>query len=218
MSADLIETLPLPQRLALSYAPRQAHAPTLALLALDTRLAGIVRSGGEPVIAQMKLAWWRERFGQSQAEWPLGEPLLTLLRESGIEHARMAPLVDGWEALLSEQLGRSELAAFSRGRALAWAAVGDAAGNSASNEPVERAARAWALADLALNLGEASEADLTRAALRAEVGTGVRLPRQLRSLAVLYGLANRAIAAGTNDMLDGPAAMAVALRIGLLGR
>ena len=218
MSVDLIETLPLAQRLALTYAPRQSRAATLALLALDTRLAGIVRSGGEPVIAQMKLAWWRERFGQDAAGWPLGEPLLALLRESGMEHSRLEPLVDGWETLLGEQLGRSELIAFARGRALAWAAVGDATGYSASNEPVERAGRAWALADLALNLGEASEADLARAALRAEDGPDIRLPRQLRSLAVLHALARRAIAAGTTDMLDGPGAMATALRIGLLGR
>ena len=217
MSLDLVETLPLPQRLALSYAPRKARAATLALLALDTRLAGIIRTGGEPVIAQMKLAWWRERLGQAPADWPVGEPLLALLRECGIDATRLVPLVDGWEMLLADDLGRSELTAFARGRALGWAAVSDGTGQSAPLAPVEKAGREWALLDLARHLD--SEEEATRALEAAAITgrAGARLPREVRSLAVLHSLSLRAYRRGSSELLDGPGAMAAALRSGLLG-
>ena len=97
--AMLAETLPLPQRLALTYARRDTRASTLALLALEQRLAAILRSGGEPTLAQIKLAWWRERLGEGPAKWPDGEPLLALLRDFPGGTAQLRPVVDGWEVL-----------------------------------------------------------------------------------------------------------------------
>ena len=218
MSTDLLETLPLAQRLALSYAPRRAHSPTLAMLALDTRLAGIIRTGGEPVIAQMKLAWWRDRLAQEPSQWPRGEPLLALLQVSGLECARLSPLVDGWEVLLADSLDREEIGDFAQGRALAWAAVADAAGPSGANASVEQAGRAWALADLALNLGTEEETARVRAAAQEEAEAQPRLPSLVRPLAVLRGLAIRALRRDAGEVLDGPGAMATALRLGIMGR
>ncbi len=217
MSADLIETLPLAQRLALSYAPRDARPATLAFLALDTRLAGIIRADGEPVIAQMKLAWWRDRLAQAPQEWPLGEPLLALLRESGLDCAKLSPLVDGWEVLLSDQLGSDAIAEFADGRARGWSAVASATAGQAGDN-VEAAARRWAMVDLALNLGTDEEATAVRHAARAESWKPLTLSRPLRSLAVLHGLARRAILRDTDEMLDGPGAMGAALRLGILGK
>ncbi|MWV27960.1 hypothetical protein [Aurantiacibacter rhizosphaerae] len=218
MSTDLIETLPLPQRLALSYAPRSAHAPTCAVLALDTRLAGIIRTGGEPVIAQMKLAWWRERLAQDPAQWPLGEPLLALLQQSGLDCAQLSPLVDGWEILLADSLNKDEIATFAQGRAKAWGAVADAASAAGSRAAVEQAGRTWALADLSLNLGTQEETARVRTAAHDEAAQQASLPAQLRPLAVLRGLAVRAMKRNAQELLDGPGAMALALRLGILGR
>ena len=218
MSIDLLETLPLAQRLAVSYAPRRAHSPTLAMLALDTRLAGVIRTGGEPVIAQMKLAWWRDRLAQDPAQWPLGEPLLALLKEAAIDPARLSPLVDGWEVLLADSLGHEELTLFATGRAQAWAAVADAAGNRGSNADVEQAGRTWALADLALNLGTEEETAKVRAAALTQSEAQARLPSLVRPLTVLRGLALRALHRDADEVLDGPGAMAMALRLGVLGR
>lgn len=218
MSADLLETLPLPQRLALSYAPRRARAPTLAMLALDTRLAGIIRTGGEPVIAQMKLAWWRERLAQDPAQWPVGEPLLALLNESAHECTRLSPLVDGWEVLLADSLGLEEISLFAKGRALAWASVADAAGQTGASVSVENAGRTWALADLAMNLGTQEEIARVRAAAEKETESQPVLPTVLRPLTVLRGLAIRALRRNATEMLDGPGAMATALRLGIIGR
>ena len=100
MSRSLAEQLPPPQRLALSYAPPSARCPTLALLALDTRLAGLLRRRGEPVLAQVRLAWWRDILAAEPGGWPEGEPVLALLR-SWREPAPLVALVDGWEGFSS---------------------------------------------------------------------------------------------------------------------
>ncbi|KLE35487.1 hypothetical protein [Aurantiacibacter luteus] len=217
MDRTLLETLPLVQRLALSYAPAAAFEPTAALLALDTRLAGIVRTRGEPVIAQLKLAWWRERFAQEPDHWPLGEPLLALLRASGLATGRLAPLVDGWEALLAERLDEAALMQFAQGRAEGWLAVAERTDGEADAGAVRMAAEGWALADLALHLGDGAEAEMVRQAALS-LPPAERMPRRLRPLAVLAGLSRRALERGASDPLDGPGAMMVAMRLGIAGR
>ena len=209
MTVELAETLPLAQRLALSYAPGAAREPVLALLALDQRLAAILRSGGEPALAQIKLAWWRERLSESPARWPQGEPLLALLRDFPGGPGVLAEVVDGWEMLLGERLSTAEIAQFADGRAAGWRALG---GVVAAN-----AARQWALADLLLNLPEGDEANAVRAALATEPWHRARLPRDVRPLAVLHALARRAIQRGAGDLLNGPGALGTAMRVGIFG-
>lgn len=207
MTADLAETLGLPQRLALSYAPRSARAPALALLALDLRLASILRGGGEPAIVQIKLAWWRERLAEPPARWPEGEPLLALLRGFPGGPGALAGIVDGWEMLLAERLDPPAIALFAEGRAAGWQALG--------GEGAGPAARQWALADLLLNLPVGEEAEAVRAMLTAEPWSRARLPRALRPLAVLHALAGRAMRRGSAELLDGPGALARAMWVGI---
>jgi hypothetical protein len=77
----------------------------------------VVRTAREPMLAQLKLAWWRDRLAADPAVWPKGEPLLARLAQWR-EPAGLGALVDGWESLLGEPpLGAGELAAFSEGRA-----------------------------------------------------------------------------------------------------
>ena len=209
MTVELAETLPLAQRLALSYAPGAAREPVLALLALDQRLAAIVRSGGEPALAQIKLAWWRERLSESPARWPEGEPLLGLLRGFPGEPGALAAVVDGWEMLLGERLDTPEIAQFAEGRAAGWIALGGTAAAAA--------ARYWARADLLLNLPAGDEVEAVRAALAAEPRQA-KLPRELRPLAVLGALAARTIRRGSEELLDSPGALGTAMRVGIFGR
>ena len=211
MTADLIDTLPLPHRLALSYAPARTRDATLALLALDARLAGIVRSDGEPVIAQMKLAWWRERLGQRPEDWPQGEPLLALLRKAFADPLPLVSLVDGWEQLLGDQLDEAAINAFATGRTTGWQMIG-------RGPDVVQAGREWALVDLALNLGQQSERQAVLDMARAEAWDNNRLPRDMRALAVLHGLARRSLSGEREGLLDGPGAMLAAMRLGILGR
>ncbi|QZH74709.1 MAG: hypothetical protein JY451_13775 [Erythrobacter sp.] len=212
MNADLIETLPLPHRLALSYAPRRARTPVLALMALEARLSAVLRQKGEAIIAQMKLAWWRDRFGEPAEQWPRGEPLLELLREWPGNREVLSGLVDGWEVLLGEQLDRRTIQEFASARAAAWAE----AGNSAADTLV---ACQYALADLALHLEPGPEREDATALLAESRGRGFpACSRNLRPLAVLRALGLRALDRGNTELLDGPAAMLLALRVGITGR
>ena len=56
LALSLLETLPLRQRLALAYGTGEGRLALLGLLALDQRLAGIVRNSREPSLAQLRLA------------------------------------------------------------------------------------------------------------------------------------------------------------------
>lgn len=219
MSDEFLEALPLAQRLALSYAPAASRSATLTLLMLDNRLADVLRQrGDEAIIAQMKLAWWRDRFAAYPAQWPKGEPLLARLREWPGDVSGLAALVDGWEALLAEQLGEGQWAEFAQGRAQAWAALADGLELSDAGHAIETAAREWALADLAIHLGDDAEGQAARAHAMANRGRVSRLPRQMRPLKVLHGLSLRALSRNTGDLLDGPGAVLAAMRLGIAGR
>ena len=212
--AEPFPELPQPQRLALTYAAAGARAPTRALLSLDARLGAILRARREPIAAQLRLAWWRDMLARPAADWPRGEPLLDSLREWR-EPSGLAELAVGWEALLAETLAPAAIAEFADGRAQAFACLArelevEAAANA------ERAARIWALADLAANVSDEAER-----ALVVEQGRGLvppRLPAPLRPLAVLAGLGAAALGKGGAPLLDGPGSTLRALRIGLTGR
>ena len=220
MQPNPAESLPLPRRLALSYAPRSARDSVLTLMLLDERLATILRQKGEVMIAQVKLAWWRDRLAEDKSRWPAGEPLLDRLREGALDATALVPLVDGWERLLGDALTISAIEEFAAGRASAWCAVAtahDAAGTHDA-DAIARTARQYSLADLAMHLDDAEE---RRAALElARVGrwSRARLPRCVRPLAVLHALAGRALDRGGAELLDGPGAVTLALRTGLFGR
>ena len=217
MSQDLIETLPLPQRLALSYAPASARPATLALLALDTRLAGVAMGGGEPMLTQIKLAWWRDRLGEPCDQWPEGEPLLAALRDTVGECSGLAPVVDGWESLLAEQPDEQEWQEFAKGRAALWEVLARQLGGDATGV-VASPARTWALVDLALGMQSGSERASIINAAQAQERKGLYLPRALRPLAVLHALSRRALAGERTALLDGPGAMLLAMRVGISGR
>jgi phytoene synthase len=211
----MLETLPLPQRLALAYTPARSRPATLALLALDARLAAVLRGRREPIAAQLRLAWWRDRLASPPAEWPAGEPLLEALRRWR-EPAALGPLVDGWEALLAEELSNAAIAEFAEGRAQAFAALARELG-APSPDAAAQAARTWALADLAANMADSEEKKLVVARGRA-LPPVPRLARPLRPLAVLAGLGAATLARGGRPLLAGPGSALRALRIGLAGR
>lgn len=210
----LLAMLPTPQRLALSYAPRAARLPTLAVLALDMRLAGIVRATHEPLLGQIRLAWWRDRLGEPVAQWPSGEPVLQALAGWQDDAARLAVLVDGWEALLGDDGGRIER--LSAARSSAFAALAQRLGVGA--QQAKHAAFGWSLIDCAGKLAE-PELQSEAAALIARTDwPQLRLAHALRPLQVLYGLARRVRLADHPQLLGSPSAGLAAMRVGLFGR
>jgi phytoene synthase len=164
-----------------------------------------VREAREPMLAQIRLAWWRERLAEPAERRPAGEPLLALL---GDRAKAFGPLVDGWEALLGDApLPRAALADFADGRAQALGGLAEVLGSA--REASETAGRCWALADLAGRLSDPEERAQV-AALRAEAPAFPSLPRAMRPLVVLDGLASR--------NRNGPTTLLTAMRLGIFGR
>jgi len=215
-SATLHSTLPTEQRLALAYAPRAARDLWAGLFLLDSRLADILRGAREPMLGQIRLAWWRDRL--TETGHPLaGEPLLALLSSWG-EHGRgLVALVDGWEALLDEgPVGAEALSGFAEGRAQACVALARAAGVPEAADEAARAGFGWAIADLGGKLTRKEERNAANGLAGQQDWRRSALPRPLRPLMVLHGLARRN--GGAKGLLSGPGDLLIAARIGLIGR
>lgn len=185
-------------RLALAYAP-SAHRPLqLAAFALDARLAGIVGNAREVLLAQIRLAWLRERLEEPADKRPQGEPLLASLAGWQGSTAPLLALINGWEAMLDPDAPDPH--ALAAGRAAMASGLAEQAGIPAAQTTAAAALAGWSLAERGLG------GDLPALAL----------PRALRALAVLYGLARRR--GGQAPLLDGPLALAAAMRMGIIGR
>lgn len=211
MDSALLEQLSPLARLALSYAPGAVRDDWLTLLALDAKLAGIVRQAREETLARIRLAWWRERLQAPVAERPKGEPLLARLADWPDAGRGLEALVDGWEALLGDEVLSAEtLSEFADGRAAAANLL------LARHSIAPRAdLGGWGLADLALNLSDPAEKAVALDLLRASPGQGKR-PKALRPLVVIEGVTRKAALAG-RPLLSGPIDLLLAMRLGLLG-
>ena len=202
--AQFLASLPVERRLALSYAPARSRGLWLGLFALDVRLGGVVSEAREPMLAQIKLAWWREELSKPVQSRRKGEPLLALLDAWGDEGAALAALIDGWEVLLGgEKLGSDQIEAVLAARGAACLAL--AAKLRIPDDGVDQAARGWAATELAPMAAAPVPRDWPR----------IALPREMRPLQVLYGLAARR--RGQMPLLSGPIAALAAVRLGLLG-
>lgn len=152
---------------------------------------------------------------QDPTQWPRGEPLLDSLR-GWRDPGALAALPSGWEALLVDDLTPNAIAEFVDARGQAFAGLAEELGVDAPGDAAA-SARIWALADLAANLSEGAERQLT-----TEYGRSLepppRLSSSLRPLAVLTALGAAALARGGGDLLAGPGSALLALRIGLTGR
>ena len=181
-----------PERLAVAYAPRAFQPLWEGFLSLDRRLADAARAGREPLMIQLRLAWWRDRFDQSASEWPAGEPLLALLKPWDSEKAALRAIVDGWESRI---VGEDGGAALGEARVEAVIALARLCQVSADDK-VRRAAAEW--------LG------LQPPGARAPI-----LPGALRPLAILRGMALREASGKPASPLRDFLAI---LRLGTFGR
>lgn len=181
-----------PERLAVAYAPRAVRPLWEGFLALDRRLADAARAGRDPLMIQLRLAWWRDRFDQSASEWPAGEPLLALLKAWDGERAALRGLVDGWEARI---VGEDGGAALNAARVEALLALARLC-RVPAGDPVRRAASEW--------LG-----------LRPPGPRAPILPGALRPLVILRGMALREAGGRAGRPLRDFLAI---LRLGLFGR
>ncbi len=88
--------------LAIAYAPVPLRARLKWLLMLDQRLSDVLNRAREPMIAQLRLSWWRDGLKSAADKRPKGEPLLAQLSEIGPDDAVTAnglKLTDVYEVL-----------------------------------------------------------------------------------------------------------------------
>ncbi|MCW5646894.1 MAG: hypothetical protein KIT23_06700 [Sphingopyxis sp.] len=83
--------------------PRERRAAITALWAFAERLTKLLLDAREPLIGQIKLAWWRDMtamIARDPAALPKGEPLLAELQATWAGKDGLDTLVDAAEAML----------------------------------------------------------------------------------------------------------------------
>lgn len=207
------DTLPPEAELALAWTPVAVRAALSAALGLDRRLARIVARTTEPMLGQMRLAWWREALSKPVAERPRGDVVLDELGQQWADReAALIAMVDGWEVLVSaDALGPKEIAGFGVGRGAFFGALVSELPRT-DQDRVAAAAFRWAVADAATAVSDPDERAQLIAAGPTRGDDGGRLPRDLRGLAVLDALARRSLRRGGLPLMDGRGASLAALR------
>jgi phytoene synthase len=179
--------------LALSYVPARVRPAVEALWRLDATLAAVLTAGRDPLISQIKLAWWRDALEQLDSALPPAEPALEAVVAHvlplGVTGAELSAMETGWTILLTpDPLTPEELDRFAWARGgLLFRYTARLLGGEAGQ--VEAGGEAWSLIDLARHSG--SEADAEAAVAAAAERRWGRWPSALRPLGMLAVLAHR---------------------------
>lgn len=210
MVQAIIQELGEAERLALTSAPPRVRERYLGFFGLDAALRRIALTTSEPMLAQLRWAWWRDACQQPLAA---GHPVLEILAKwwSGSTEPLIA-LVDGWEeAALAESTLEERALVLSLARTTVAAHCAELA------RPLgEASVRCWAC----MSLISLADGETERNALLSVVQNAPRetLPRNLRPVAVLGGLARRAALRGEDRLLGDRMSPFAAIRLGILGR
>jgi len=198
MSADaycngLVRERDVDRYLSTLYAPAAVRPALFALHALDLELAEVVRTTTEPMLGQIRLAWWREQLQTLDAGARPAHPVLTALADEalprGIAGSSLEPLEDANLALLDEDPA-AHAAARSRLFEAALRLLAPEAGPDAVAW-ARSVGEGWAIVDL-LRAGRAATDDLTDRAERCLAASP--MPRGARVLGGLAALARRDLA------------------------
>lgn len=217
-STEAGEPLPPEYEVALNYTPAPVRDAACCYLSLDRRLARIVGQTSEPMLGQMRLAWWRDTLSAPVADRPKGDIVLegAATQWAGHEKALIA-LVDAWEEMLVEPpLPRDAAMCFAEGRAAGFLELAEIAALQLDMKRYAYVGQAWALADAASHVPESEERALLLDCARS-IPSMPHYPKIMRGAAVLDALAHRAIAKGGRPLMDGRGAALTALKIGLIG-
>ena len=215
MSRGLLEILPVHQRLALAYAPFSSRDALLALMAFDTRLAQSVRQANEPIMAQMRLAWWRDQLRLEEDKRERSDDVIVAIdRLAGMRRALFG-MVDGWELLLGENFTNAAIGEIIKSRGRALSALSALLGTVDDARDVELAGQRWACAEIIQGLSDPEERKQLFKMAEDLGSKRVRLSRALRPLVVLDGLSRSSLA---KPLLSGTLSGLKAIRLGLLGR
>jgi phytoene synthase len=215
--ADAAEMLPFQTLVAASASKARARVERIFML--DNACAQIARAAREPIMAQIRLAWWRDGLLADRLTAQHDAPDMVALRAiNGFERARpgLVAMVDGWEELILGGEGGTHdmlmVYAGGRGAGLFAALAPECGAESAA------AGRVWALWDLAGHLSDATlaEESVNLAKEMAQAVTAARLPRMLKMM-VGPAIADVSRGRGAPPLLT-PGLYARMMRIQLFGR
>ncbi|MDG6078206.1 hypothetical protein E3U23_03260 [Erythrobacter litoralis] len=203
-------------KLAVTLAPVGLRETFAAAFALDHRLSRIATNAKEPMLAQIRLAWWRDRLGEDVEARPRGDIVLDAIGRSWRgEESCLRDLVDGWEQAIGEAPGSPAAEALGSGRASTFASLSRLAGFTDAQRDAAFHGHVWGQATVAL----VSEARPQIAAeyVRKRNSLPV-LPRALRPIALIGQLSARALKRGGKPLLGDRLSPLVAARIAAVGR
>lgn len=205
------------EALALHYAPDRWRGDYLALFALGSRSRLTVMQAREPMLAQIKLAWWREQIETLRPGGTHPEPVLNLIAQGWLsEKEALAALIGGYEGLLApDDLSDEAIAAFIDAMAGTFASVARLTGNDREADAAKLAGLSWGAACMSSVMQQQTPASVLA---ESHLLPLPRLSRSLRPLSVLHALANRSLRRGGAPLVDGRGSVAVAFRAGLCGR
>lgn len=212
MTREARSDLPEWGPLILAHSRGKLREALEAMLQLDHLLARAVHTSSEPALAQLRLAWWRDQIGQHRVPpTPLPpDPLLgSIIRHWGDKRQEgLIALVDGWEQLIGDgPLGNEDRAGLCHGRGAAFADLAEIAGYAQHREVASKHGEVWGLAEL-VQSGQGT----------VNVCPSLPgLPRKLRSLAMIGGLARRSLKRGGGPMFGDRGGPFAALRLGIFG-
>ncbi len=95
-----------PNQLAITYCPANLRPFFSLVLTFDSRIKGVAARNTEPLIAQLRLAWWRDAISQGATNNTKSEPLLTQLsvlhdpKLAEIARHSMLDLLTAWENII----------------------------------------------------------------------------------------------------------------------
>ena len=167
------------------------------IFALDNACAQIARTVSEPIMAQIRFAWWRDGLRAQVLPAQHDAPIMVALRgDDEFDRARagLIAMIDGWEELIvgGEGNNRDMLSAYAAGRGAGlFAALAPTyAGQSAA------AGQVWALWDLAGHLSDPALAE-DAVNLARDLSEGAKTAGLPRMLAMMAGPAIADVHRGT---------------------
>lgn len=217
--AAIAEPLAPEFEIALNYTPTGLRNMMRAYFVLDRRLARIVAQTTEPMLGQMRLAWWRDNLTKPIADRPAGDACLELVSAHWAGHEQaLTSLVDGWEEMLVEPpLSPQSAQAFAKGRGQAFLTLAQMVDPSVDAIGAQNVGMRWAMVDAAVHIPEGEERTLLLN-LAAQIPNQCKMPRSACGLAILNGLSARSLKNGGAPLMQGRGAALLCVKVGLLGQ
>ena len=208
------------QELALAHAGKAIRPILAPFLDLDLRLAEFVSQAKEPIITQMRIAWWRDQLKKDIADRPQGDPILDRLGAHWrSEEPTLVELIDAWEGLLAEPpLPIESAEAFVKARAVCFGAVARLCGHPDKALEAQAAGTAWAWADLLAGVSDPEEKALILEGAKEQLTVEPNLPRSLRSLSIMRILGQRALLRGGGSLISTRGDLLIVMRLGIFGK